>query len=681
MNYKLLLLTLLSAINLLCAVQSHAQTVANDTIRFSTENIVVEDDPNSREYCFTLFSPDGKWKMQLDYHADSMFGTFTNDDFDLQGSGKYYNFVRNPQNDMQFYTFTDMEVTVSDEVTHYRIDANCLASNKTRFLVEGIVPVLVPTDTIASDLGYATVTENYFYQTYVLRAENDDFRLEYGIVSQELYGTFYRADLLLPELYDKKNGRAIEVTTATAVHTQEGETSLFTIDILGSDLTDYHLTMWNAPIDVPIVAEEEILIPTGVVLQDLSDMYGCWQLSSQNSDYMVAIAFTPDAVESGQTEWSKSDIFMPYTLIVRTADNQPIDIHDINVRFSNDDGMVAFLADVTSREGVLYHITLILQGGESFITPKETINIDFGPVAIIDYSQGIGTIGLGGIVPDKYQMRLYLNTHELSGSYTTGDILTDHCDIMVVTGNTYRFHDAWTVNTTFEPTADGSTLVTVDMLAVDTVLYHATMVISPMECLRDGQYSIDNADGTAMLALMEGQDAEGQSIYTLQFQDISYDDDYMIQGDGSVFSFRFAHQGDGIGGTYGYTDGTLDDTEIHTLFENGAEVRIAPVAGTLHVKPVETLTLHTDGSDYRTNLYEVTFQFVGQNNVIYEGTGRNFLLCIDTEGEFLELTEPELASIRSLLEERGYRVRKVMKDGKFIIESLKDSFDMLGRRQ
>ena len=360
MNYKLLLLTLLSALNLLCAVQSHAQTAANDTIRFSTENIVVEDDPNNHEYCFTLFSPDGKWKMQLDYHADSMFGTFTNDDFDLQGSGKYYNFVRNPQNDMQFYTFTDMEVTVSDQVTHYRIDANCLASNKTRFLVEGIVPVLVPTDTIASDLGYATVTENYFYQTYVLRAENDDFRLQYGIVSQELYGTFYRADLLLPELYDKKNGRAIEATTATAVHTQEGETSLFTIDILGSDLTCYHLTLWNAPIDVPIVAEEEILISGNIYLQDLTQMYGCYQWFGQNDEYQVAIAMTPAAIESGQTHWTMDDIFMPYTNILRTSDAQHISICNVEASLVAEGEIISLLADVTSHEGILYHIRMVL---------------------------------------------------------------------------------------------------------------------------------------------------------------------------------------------------------------------------------------------------------------------------------------------------------------------------------
>ena len=51
-------------------------TIAQDTeeniIEFFSTNTVLEDDPKQELYNITIFSPDGQWKMQLNYHAASI---------------------------------------------------------------------------------------------------------------------------------------------------------------------------------------------------------------------------------------------------------------------------------------------------------------------------------------------------------------------------------------------------------------------------------------------------------------------------------------------------------------------------------------------------------------------------------------------------------------------------------
>lgn len=672
-----LTLPLLFIMGISFTVQASTQTVAKDTVRFSTDNVVMEDDPNHGTYCFSLYSLDGQWKVQLLYHSDSMFGTFGNDDFQLSGEGRYYNYARNPKNDMVFYSFTDMQVTVSDEVTSYHIDANCLANNQTRFLIEGTIPVLAPTDTITSNLGYSSVVSNSFFGTYTFRASNEEFTLEYGIVSPRLDGTFYTADLLKPELYDMRTGQSIEVISAQAQHTYVGDTLQMSLDVISQDLVLYHLTMYNAKRDIPVVAEEDILILNDVYLQDLTQMYGCYQLSGQNADYTVAISFTPESVDSGQTTWTINDIFMPYTAIVRNIDESRVEIYDINVQYvSEENGDLYFKADVLSLQGVLYHIRMMLRSS-ALPTPKEIVNIDFGHVSVIDYSKGLGIIGLGGVAPGQYQIRAYFYATSLEGNYNTQDMLLDLCDVMVVRGTSYAFHDAMMVNASFQLDEDGNNHVTIDMFGIDSVLYHASMYIAPLQSLQDSEYILDD---DMMVGILE-QTSGSTSLYTVQFQNITdvYDDDFNIVGDGHAFSFNFIHEGQGIAGEYGYSAGTLNEEEPHTIFEHGAEIRITPVAGTFSLQPIQTFIFQDEEFIYNTVIYNAQFQFVGTNGVIYEGEGNNFLLCIDNEGDFIELSEPALSSLRSQLAEQGFSIRKILRDGKILLENNGQTIDILGR--
>lgn len=654
---------------LLSALPSWADTVAKDTVSFTTDNVVMEDDPNHGEYCVSLYSADGQWKVQLYYWADHMFGTFGNDDFRLSGNGRYYNFARNPKNDMVFYSFTDMQVTVSDEKDHYLIDANCLTSSATRFLIKGMLPVKQAKDTLAYDLGYASVVTNNFFGTYAFKAETDEWQLEYGVVGNDITGTFYTADLLKPELHDKRTGQDISILSATATHVQRADTLWLTLDALSTDLHLYHLTMYNARRDVEIVGEEDIRIDRDVVLNDLTYAYGCFQLYGQNDDWAVAIAFAPDAVGNGQREWTMADIFMPYTALVRLSDGQQLDIHDIHVSASGSDRSITFLAHITTTDGMLYHVTIPLYTDGYMPEPKETINIDFGDIAILDYTKGLGTVGLGGIVPDQYQLRLYLNAHDLTGDFTTADILPDLCDIMTVSGNTFSFHDAWKVNSHFETDQQGINHVTIDMMTLDSVLYHATMQIPQMQCMADHDYDLSTADFVGILTGKEGDHAE----YLLQLQ-VTDEENDAYNADACYFTFYLAHEGEGLGSEYSYSAGTLATDEPHLFYEYGCEVRVAPEAGTLSIAPVETVTLSIFDQQYRANVYDLSFKFVGQNGVIYTGTTQQYLICIDAEeGDLVEIDEPTLSSLRDVLSQQGYNTEKIYRNGEILILTPKNN--------
>lgn len=713
-NY--LLLFLITLCGWLAPQGAAAQVVAKDTVQFVADRVVLEDDPNNRNYVITLYSPDQAWKVQLNYYADSMFGTFGNADFRLDGEGKYYNHVRNPKNDMAFWSLTDISLTVTDLTREYHVVANCLASNRTRYLIEGSIAAIIPTDTTEVDFGYATVMENPFYGTWTFEAENERWHLAYGTASTSLEGTFYRADLLLPEITNKRTGERIELVSATAQHTRDAEGTLhLVLDAVTADMHCIRCHMWNAPRDIAVTEEVEIDLGENCALQDLTDMYGCYQFGGQNEEWGVAIALRPEAVGDGRTAWTMDDIVMPYTHLVKMPDMTQLPIHEVTAHAVLDDHILHLYADITTTDGTLYHVRmdLLLPG---YVPPaKKVVEIDFGRIAVLDHTLGLGTVGVGAFVPDRYQMRLYLNDHELEGNYTTEDIIADHCDIMVVTGDTYRFYDAWTVDAKATPQADGTTLLDVHMLATDTVMYHALMTIPRLRCMQqDAAYSLGAGEPCQMVAIEEGLDGDWAE-YTLQFQNLSYPAGQpdAAPTDGYVFSFYLGHEGRGIAGTYGYTDGTLAGDERHTFFEDGTEVRVAPVAGTLNVEAREKILLKVGGMTYTSTLYATNFRFVGQNGVVYEAAGENYLLCIDPDGALVSIDEyqepelpenpdktdpenpdktdpedpdktdpenPDIDAVRDVLAEQGYAVRKVL-DGHRLIVTRADGtkYDLSGR--
>lgn len=688
-HFSTLLITLLACITGWAAAPAAAAqgTTDQDLIQFTASELIMEDNPNAGTYCFTFYSPDGQWKAQLLYHsADGMFGTFTSatddgstDAFDLKGDGRYYNYVRNPKNDMVFSTFTDITLTVTDEVTVYRVEAECSASNGKRYIMDGTVDALVPTSTIESNLGYAYIVENPFYGTFTISAENDDYRLAYGIVGTELLGTFYRADILMPELTDKHTGEAIKVASATAVHTAEGDTRRFDIDIISDEHVLYRFTMYNAPIDVTVTEEISVDLGTECALQDLRDVYGCFQIGGQNADYGVAIAFKPEAFEKTTLEWGMDDIFMPYTTVLHMDDNSRETIADVKAIGKTEPHLFTLTADITCMSGRLYHVTMGVADDDYMPNADEKVDIDFGRVAVVDYTKGLGTISIGAVKPEQFQMRFTLQTTTLEGEFRTSDIVSDLTDVMVVHGDTYTFHDAKAFKALATKREDGRIDLDVSLLGVDGVLYHGTMYIDPLQCMEeDQQIDVSKETGALMLAVQEGADGD-YAEYTLQYQFLpeDYNPELPIS-DGKVLSFYFAHNGRGLEGDYSYSDGTLDIDEPFLFFEGGTEVRVAPVAGTLSLKEGASGYVTIDQTRYATSLYTAEFHVLGQNGVIYNGEGENFVICIDGEGGLVDLTDGIVDSLSTTYAAQGYDVRKMLRDGKVVITTPHGNYSMHG---
>ena len=674
------LLNLLFSLLFLMPASMMAQDSDEKLIEFYSENATMEDNPKQNNYNITIFSPDGQWKMQLNYDSESMFGTFGNKEFRMDGNGKNYNYVRNPKNDMVFYSFVDMDVTVTDEGTCYRIKTNCLTNNKMRFKVEAVIAAPKAKETRQDNLGYARIQPNGFYGTYAIYAENENYKLGYGIVGNELLGTFYRADLLMPELYDKKADKDITVLTATAVHKKDGENTIMTIDILSEDLIQYQLTMFNGAYEIEVKEEKDITF-TNVILQDLSDMYGCYQFGAANDDYQMSIAIASEAITSGKTEWKKDELLMQYTNLLINAEERLVDIFDINVKMEVQGKLVLVHADVTSMDGILYHVTMRYEPGGYMPEPEKTVNIDFGHVSMLDYSQGLGLIGVGAVKPGEYQMRFYMYAHDLEGDFVTDDFYMDACDMMVVNGNKYVFHDAKYVKANMVK-EDGVTRITVDMYCVDDVLYQGTMYIDDLKCMKeDAVYPIDMASATTMIAMQMGNE-DNYAEYEMQLQNIGnvYDDNDMIVGDGYLFSFYFGHEGNGVAGKYGLSDGTLAEGQVQMFFENGCEVRVGTVACTLDLKPLQSINVPVMGKNQKTCLYQINFMLLGENGVIYSGEGKNYLLCIDLEGNLVDIVEDSVTAINEALAPEGLKVRKVLKDGKIIVEKNGSKFDVQGRK-
>ena len=658
--------------------QVAAQEEGN-VIKFFSEDATMEDNPKKENYNITIYSPDGQWKVQLNYYAKSMFGTFGNEDFRLDTTGKNYNYARNPKNDMVFYSFTDMKVSVTDEGTLWRVKADCTTNNKQHFDIEAVIAAPQPKETLSDDLGYARIVPNTFYGTYEIHAENDNYKLAYGIADTQLEGTFYRADMLLPELTDKKTGQTISVMTATAVHTRNGERLDMVIDIVSEDLVQYHLTLFNGPHDIEVTSEKTIVLD-GCVVQDLTAMYGCYQFGGQSSLYAVAIAVAPEALESGRTEWGMDDIVMPYTVIMGALGDEKEDIFDMKVKMEREGDIITLHAEALCMSGTLYHITMAVDLNGYKPEVKETINIDFGHIYMLDYSQGLGIIGIGASKMGKYQMRFYLNAYNLDGDFTNKDFFLEGCDIMVINEDSYIFHDATYMTGHMERGDNGRILITIDMIGIDEVCYHATMYLDDLECLHDGDYVVDMEAGVDMVAELEGTDGN-MSDFVVQFQtpaDKLYDKQGNLTGRGFVFSFPIKQQGLRIGGQYGYSEGNVEP-DMHHFYEHGCEVRLAPVAGTLSLEPVNVISFNTGKGYYDTYIYKVQFEFVGQNAALYRGQGSNYLICIDQDLGLVTLDEDLYDSIAQQLAQQHMKIKKVLKGGRIIVEADDKAYDLGGR--
>lgn len=690
--------------------------VAKDTLTISVESIVPEPDPNAGTYTFSFLGPDNKGvrqKVQIEYRSESMYGTFVNNDFrnwdGSEGSGTY-NYMRPTNSDFQFYPFkNELSAVVADSMGATVIDVNGLANifgKWTRVLLHGVIPAPAPDDTVAIDLGQLSVIpmNQLGYKYLRLDAANEDYSLAFGIVGIDAMkaGTYYQADLLRPDLVSLPDD-TIPMSSATLVVTDadNGYHNLV-LTMLGTDNVLYEVSMHTGAV---VVTDTVQVVCQNGLIQDLSEMYGFYQIAGTCADYQVTIALNPGVIEKSLREFTNDSVNLAYTRLLDVAANQLVYVQQASGRIEKDSTSfmprVVVYADLQGINGTLYQVTLSVSGSP---LPEvvDTVTVDCGEGVIrVDYTRGIGMAGLvlshqvgeevrsanvvfftgaqlGGIYEDEYfdyeaDYAMYVSRVWMDHSGATDTIRTYFTDINVAQMRIDSIND--TIH------------VMLDAYAKNDTLYRFTAWMAPKQALtgESHEYLVTTNDDCDMIGIRLPLE-NNQAIYSLGLQRAVLDNEGNIDGDAEIWKFViFQTDWDGIQGEYGYSAGNMDDTEYHVIYEGGTEIYLAPVAGTLHVTAMqqELFNLPEIGL-YRAWIYAINAQILAENGQFYNVTGQTYMLCIeiidDQNERMVELTEQMMTAIEQTLGEQGLRVKKVLRNGMILIEQGDRSYSISGAR-
>lgn len=348
----------------LSALAMTAETIAVDTLEFSTENLLPEPNPNEGYYVLTMYSPDNEWKIQIRYFSDSQFGTFTDDDFDLSGSGRNYCYMRKPSNDMVFYSFSHIDATITSE-NGMKVELNAtydLYGKIHRVLVHGMLPAPQIKDTTTLYMEHAYVTRNTQFEYYLVEAENEDYTLRFGFLADEITtDTFYIADLLKPELTLKSTGvtMGLCVVCDQMLYVSAGQNfNTYRLDIISDDYHFYSITMDDDWRSIAIQDSIEIIC-SSTMLYDFTMDYGMYQLVGYSDEYGVALAVLPEAIEQSYTTFAPTDFAYDKSGIARLSDTATVvpaylDATLVPVA----EGCWLFDANFVGRDANYYHIQM-----------------------------------------------------------------------------------------------------------------------------------------------------------------------------------------------------------------------------------------------------------------------------------------------------------------------------------
>lgn len=654
-------------------------------LSFTATRVEEEPDPNNNEYVFSLFgNADGvDYKVQIDYKSENMYGTFTDDVFKLDGSGKYFNYIRTADGSKVWY-FKHLDVTVSEVNGGKHIDINGLIQvygEWRRVLVTGDIAAPDPSETIDVDLGTVAVVPNTFMGYVLLEAGNAEYTLSFGLSGyKELKaGTYYRTELLHPD-FTRLPSEVIESSTAQleVSNREDGELDLC-LDLLSTDNILYKIHMCTA--EPQVVAEAYIDCATAS-LSDYTAMYNIYQFLGENDDYQVAFSVRPYIINNSILDIPEEAVDLSLTQILQKADNKLIRVHKasghIVVNEENVDEKVVY-ADLLAIDGTLYHVTFPFGNTTD---DDDAIVIDCGDyVGRIDYTKEPGWMGLVLGNNDADVHVTVKNELKMEGTFTSDmfDYTGSYVTIYENNDETIRFADIQSAELRMDKVEE-MVKMELTVMTINNQKYIFRAQLKPMKALNGEtvQYSIDDALMVAFRTENEGEKAS----YHLQFQ--RYDDldeDGAVIGNAEIWDFQFSKDDrTGIAGEYGYAAGTLED-KPHYLFENNSEIYLGMMAGTLKIEAGDELTVELFDEEYHTHLYTISAQMAAKNGIIYELNGKNFLLCVDDEtGEPVEFTEGSESAIRDILTDRGLNVKKVLRNGLIILETPNGDYTTGGAR-
>lgn len=689
-----------------------ATVVVKDTMWLAVDSILPEPDPNNNLYVFSFWGTESqrqqRRKVQIEYTSTSMYGTFTNDDFynwdGSHGSGSF-NYIRNMAGD-QFYAFkNELTATVADSLGATVIHVNGLINvwgNWTRVLFDATIPAAAPDDTVAIDLGIASVIPNTFYNYLVLTAANEDYSLATGILGAGSLapGTYYMADMLRPDFVTAA-GDTILPAAAELTVTDAEEAGLYNLvlSLLSKDNILYEISMHTGRIAIT----DTIAVNCNSGQLSYSEVYDMFQFYGENEDYIIALSVTTGVLQGQVTDIPKDSIMLTFCTVGDKQAETQTHIFDATAHIEYDPSNPYRFTVTTSlygTDGVLYEAMIPI--GWSIIPPAaDTVNVDCGEGVIrVDYSRGLGLAGLVLSHQVGEEVRsanvVFYAGGQLTGEYVTEDFDFEADNAMYVQRvwvdhsgrkDTIRTYSPDIKMAQMQIDSIGDTIhITLDAYAYNDTLYHFTAWMGPKDILTGDEktYDISASDECTMLAYRQVNDTTHQQLYQLQFQRVdSMDTEGYIVGNAEIWSFYFLQQGwDGIKGNYGYSEGNLWQYEVHTAFEGNTEIILAPVAGTLDITPISQMRILVGPRQYyNTWIYSIESHFVAENGILYHLGGENLLFCINVDTETLdELTEEAWTAIEEALDKEGLRVKKVLRGGMILLETKQGTFDLGGRK-
>lgn len=661
------------------------EIVAVDTIQFVANRVEAEPDPTHGEYVFAMWGSalDEDWKLQIDYYADQMQGTFSDDDFRLTSGGGSYNYLRKAHNDMWMRSFKHLDVTVTEQMGATHLSLNGLIQDYgqwRRVLVEAEIEAPAPTDTISLDLGVVMEVPNSFMGYTILEARNADYTLTFGIsgVAELEPRTYYQVELLRPD-FVRLPSDTIAVSWAQLEVTEGADEGLrnLALTLLSQEQTLYQIAMHTGAMAVQDTVVVECAQTT---IRDLSDTYGIVQFYGEGSDYNVALSVTPGTLTSevSSTEIPADSINLAFTLVARRSDLSTIRVCEASAQLVVDEMMNQLLelrAELLGTNGTRYLVSFPLSGG-GLPAAADTVYVDCGEgVGRVDYTLEPGWVGLV-LAHDEADIHLVAyNGLQWKGLVDTDAFDYSQCYVTTYADNdqTIRFADVQLAQMRMDSIGDQLAL-TVDAITVSNHMYHFTATMPAKRALTGPRvsYELSPEQSDALMVALRTPLTDSQGgRYRMQLQRADgWSEDGELLGDQEIWEFAFVQDSiEGIAGTYSYALETLDAASTHFLMEGGTEILLAGMVGTLTLEPLEELVVPFGDADYHTHLYQVKAEFLAPNNVIYELQGQQMLLCADSEtGEMIELSEAAYAALERVLAERGCKVRKVLRNGMVMIE-------------
>ena len=221
----------------------------------------------------------------------------------------------------------------------------------------------------------------------------------------------------------------------------------------------------------PTGDEINVTIASGLQYTDAVATSGWWQILGENDDYFITLSNGNDITEAAGT-YTVDDLDADYSWMVDLATEDTISFTAGSVVLAVDaQGVVTVVGKLTGNDGNVYAINL------TYVEPKAetTVVINIPDAELDDSYASYGLYGVAGTSANNEYVQLYIWADEFAGDFTEEDLDTYYFGSGVIdAAGTQSIYSA-VINVVAN--ADGSYVITADLLCYNNTLYKVTMTV------------------------------------------------------------------------------------------------------------------------------------------------------------------------------------------------------------